>query len=50
MGQTFQVKHLANLALMAGLDGVMACSEEIQLIRQRCGSKFLIAAQGIKPF
>lgn len=50
MGQDSQVKNLANLAMMAGLDGVTASPEMIQLIRQRCGSKFLIAARGIKPF
>ena len=50
LGHTSQVKHLANLAMIAGLDGVLVSPEMVQLIRQRCGSKFLIAAKGIKPF
>lgn len=43
------VRHLSSLALRAGLDGVIASAREAALIRNHCGSKFLIVTPGIRP-
>ena len=42
------VSHLAKMTKRAGLDGVVASSEEIKYIRQTCGEDFLIVTPGIR--
>jgi orotidine-5'-phosphate decarboxylase len=44
-----QVVHLAKLAKVAGLDGVVASSREIKQIRKACGEDFIILTPGIRP-
>lgn len=44
-----QVKYLAGLALKAGLDGIVASPQDIEIIRSHCGRGFLIATPGIRP-
>jgi orotidine-5'-phosphate decarboxylase len=44
-----QVKHLAGLALKAGLDGVVAAPEDAEGIRNHFGKDFLIVTPGIRP-
>lgn len=42
-------RHLAVLALKAGLDGVVASPHEISMIKQHCGNDFIVVTPGIRP-
>jgi len=44
-----EVAHLAVLSQKSGVDGVIASPQEIKIIRERCGEKFLIVTPGIRP-
>ncbi|MEW5746718.1 MAG: orotidine-5'-phosphate decarboxylase [Nitrospirota bacterium] len=48
-GLKAHVKHLALLAQKAGLDGVVASPHEIGVIKQHCGSAFLVVTPGVRP-
>lgn len=42
------VKHLAKLAMQAGLDGVVASGHEVRMIRDHFGKDFIIVTPGIR--
>lgn len=44
-----EVKQLAKLARMAGLDGVVASAENATMIRSSAGEGFIIVTPGIRP-
>jgi len=43
------VAYLAESAQQAGLDGVVASGQEIEVIRRTCGSDFIIVTPGVRP-
>lgn len=44
-----QVKHLANLTINSGLDGVVCSAQEAILLRKQFGDDFLLVTPGIRP-
>jgi len=44
-----QVKRLAELAQISGLDGVVCSPYEISLLRRQCGQDFTLVVPGIRP-
>ena len=44
-----QVVHLAKLASKAGLDGVIASAQELEVIREQTSKQLLIITPGIRP-
>jgi orotidine-5'-phosphate decarboxylase len=44
-----QVSYFAELAQRAGLDGVVASPEEIDVIRKTCGEDFVIVTPSVRP-
>jgi orotidine-5'-phosphate decarboxylase len=44
-----EVSRLARLAEEAGLDGVVASPQEIEIIRKTCGHDFIVVTPGVRP-
>ncbi|MBE9503263.1 MAG: orotidine-5'-phosphate decarboxylase [Proteobacteria bacterium] len=44
-----EVRRLALLAQKAGLDGVVASPQEISLVKESCGSDFVVVTPGVRP-
>jgi orotidine-5'-phosphate decarboxylase len=44
-----QVVHLASMASRAGLDGVIASPQELEIIRKNVSNKMLIVTPGVRP-
>ena len=44
-----QVLHLASMASLSGLDGVVCSAREAQAIKARCGASFVTVTPGIRP-
>lgn len=44
-----RVKQLALLTKEAGLDGVVCSAHEIEMLRETCGSDFILMTPGIRP-
>ena len=44
-----QVKRLADLAVDAGLDGIVCSAKELKVIRDHVGKDFIIVTPGIRP-
>ncbi|HMT92666.1 orotidine-5'-phosphate decarboxylase [uncultured Thiothrix sp.] len=44
-----QVSHLAVLTKQCGLDGIVCSAQEAPILKQACGSDFLLVTPGIRP-
>ena len=44
-----QVKHLAKMAQVSGINGVVASPQEISIVRESCDNDFVILTPGIRP-
>ena len=44
-----EVRRLARLAQKAGLNGVVASPQEIRLVKESCGSDFVVVTPGVRP-
>lgn len=44
-----QVERLARLAAASGLDGVVCSPQEIALVKEACGARFIAVTPGVRP-